>query len=310
MIRTVLGDTDISANVLMHEHIRCVSNDMLLTFGDKWLEEQRLERYAQEGLLRLKNELHIGIFVDGTPIDLGRNAAQLQRLSQKTGMHIVASTGLYYYPSQLTCQRSAETLAEWFDWECREGMEGTTARPGILKCAADGTAMTEDMKKRVRAMGLVQAKTGLPLYAHCSHEKEIAAEMISVLEKAGAHPERVILGHASRRMDTDYLCDVLRQGYCICIDQSWAGQQKAVAQTVLTLCERGYEDQLLFSHDRSFYNDFAAAGHEGLDFPLDAHIDRFSFLSRMLMPALRFLGCPTAVCTKFLQHNALRVLSI
>ncbi len=48
MIRTVLGDIDKSkrGNALMHEHIQCVSNDMLMAFGNKWLDENTMEKYA------------------------------------------------------------------------------------------------------------------------------------------------------------------------------------------------------------------------------------------------------------------------
>ncbi len=56
MIRTVLGDIkkEEFGNVLIHEHIRCVSNDMLMSQGAVWLDENNLEDYAVRVLSALK----------------------------------------------------------------------------------------------------------------------------------------------------------------------------------------------------------------------------------------------------------------
>ncbi len=311
MIRTVLGDIDRGecGNVLMHEHIQTASNDMLAAFGDKWLDESEMEKYAVSVLSKIKEQLRVDVFVDGTSIDLGRNARLLRAVSEKSGVHIVASTGFYYYPSMFSCMRSSKDLAEWILYECENGIEGTDIKPGILKCAADG-AMTADMKKRIEAVSMTQAKTGLPMYAHCSHNDTIAYEMIKIFERCHANPEKIILGHASRRLDTDYLESILAQGYYICIDQAFDGMEEKVAQAVYKLCERGYEQKLLFSHDRPLYNDFEAPGRIGLDVPEDNHIKRFSYLQTKLIPAFLRVGCTMKQCEKFLNKNAVDVLNI
>ncbi len=310
MIRTVLGDIEIdNGNILMHEHIQCVSNDMLMAFGNKWLSAEVIEEYAVNVLKQLKAQLNLSIFVDGTSIDLGRNIGLLKRISKQAGVHIVASTGFYYYPSMLSSKRSAEDLSEWVLYECENGIEGTDIKPGILKCAADGN-MTKDMKKRVEAVSLVQSKTNLPMYAHCSHTDELAYEMMSIFSQYNVNPEKTILGHASRRLDTDYLMDILKEGYYICIDQSWDGEEDTAAKTVYELCEKGYEKKLLFSHDRPLYNDFEKPDSLGLDCSAEAHINRFSFLQNKLIPAFEKYGCTKEQCELFLGKNAVNVLDI
>ncbi len=311
MIITVLGDINPqdSQNVLMHEHIQCLSNDMKVAFGDKWLDEEKLENYAVEVLKILKEKFGLGIFVDGTAIDLGRNAALLKSVSQKSGVNIVASTGLYYYPSMLSCGRSAEELAEIFLYECENGLDGTDVKPGILKCAADGV-LTKDTEKRLSALSIVQAKTKLPMYAHCSHNDNIALRTMQIFEKHNVNPQKTVFGHVSRRLDSDYLESILKEGYYICIDQSWKGQEEAVAKEVLKICEKGYEDKILFSHDYPLYNDFETAAKTGKDFLLEKPIDRIAFLYDRIIPQLEKIGVTKNICDKFLRLNAIEILNI
>lgn len=312
MIRTVLGDIKKSelGNTLIHEHIQCVSNDMLMAFGDKWLDTMDLERYSVSVLGKVKNQIGLSVFVDGTGVDLGRNTQLMKTVSEKTGVNIVASTGLYYYPSMLTCKRSAEDLAEIFIDECENGMDGTGIRPGILKCAADSDGITPDVEKRLSALAITQAKTGLALYAHCSHQDTLAEEMMELFKKYNAIPEKIIFGHASRRLDLDYLESILKHGCYVSIDQSWSGSEQEIAKVVYELCNRGYEKQILFSHDRPMYNDFERGDNVGLSMPEEDHVKRFSFVHDEVIPALRDIGCTDEQCLLFESENALCVLDI
>ncbi len=307
MIRTVTGDIEKESveNALMHEHIQCVSNDMLHTFGKDWLDDAELENYSVDILGEIKDRYNMNLFVDGTAVDLGRNVRLMKRVSEKTGIHIVASAGLYYYPSMLTCMRSEEDLADLFIKECECGMEGTGIKPGILKCAGDSYGMTADTKKRISALAITQAKTNLPIYAHCSHTDNLAFEMMSVFEKYNVNPEKVILGHASRRMDVSYLESLLKHGCYICIDQSWS--EIEVASVTYELCNRGYAEKILFSHDKAIYNDFERVGNIGTEVPKQNHTERLSFVFSKVIPKLEEYGLNGKL---FTHDNAVSVLDI
>ena len=97
----------------MHEHISCVSNDMLHTFGSKWLNKNLLIENASKILSDLKNIYGVEMIVDGTPIDSGRDVRILREVSEKSGVKIVASTGLYNYPSMITYGRDETEISEW-----------------------------------------------------------------------------------------------------------------------------------------------------------------------------------------------------
>lgn len=309
MIRTVLGDISIknSGNILMHEHIWCISNDMLSSLGDKWMDIAKFENYAVSVIKSIKENYGVTTFVDGTSIDLGRDAGLLKRVSEKSGVNIVASTGLYYFPSMLTSQRTADDLAEIFLYECENGLDGTDVKPGILKCAADGV-LSDDTAKRLTAVSIVQSKTGLPMYAHCSHNDDIAVKMMRIFDNKKVNPEKTVFGHVSRRLETEYLETILKEGYYICIDQSFDGSEKAVAQTVFELAEKGYENKILFSHDFPLYNDFSTPDRTGKDFSLIRPKERIGFLYNKLLPELKRVGFSNNELDKFLKLNALEVL--
>ena len=139
MIYTVTGikeKTDYG-KVLMHEHIGCISNDMIQAFGKEWLDKKKLADFAVDILKMMKTKYGVGMIVDGTPIDLGRDIMLIKEVSERADMPIVASTGLYHYPSQITTTNDAEEIASWFIGEFENGIEGTDIKPGILKVASD-----------------------------------------------------------------------------------------------------------------------------------------------------------------------------
>jgi phosphotriesterase-related protein len=189
-------------------------------------------------------------------------------------------------------------------------MEGTDIKPGILKCAVDELGMAEDAKKRNSAVAIVQVNTGLPLYTHCSHVSSLAMEQIDVLLGHGANPKRVVIRHVSRRMEVDYLESLLKRGVHICIEQSHDGDEEKVAGAVLELCKRGYAKQLLFSHDRCLYNEFATPGKSRVHIPEQVHVKSYSVVSQILIPAYLQARCSKEECEDFVRGNAMRFLNV
>ena len=118
MIQTVteaIGKDSLGA-VLMHEHISCASLSYEKAFGQGWIDRKRLKALSVEALKLLKEKHRLGLMVDGTPIDLGRNALLLKEIAELSGVKIVASTGFYYLPSIETLYNDADALAK-----CRKG---------------------------------------------------------------------------------------------------------------------------------------------------------------------------------------------
>lgn len=282
MIYTVTGKVEKTnfGNACAHEHICVASNDMKHTFGKTWLDEEKLINLATAVL----KGAGFGLFVDGTPCDLGRDVNILKKVSEQSGVKIVASTGFYYFPDLFTSGRTDKQLAKWILKECTEGMEGTGIKPGILKCASQGAEISDDSKKRLSAIAMVQSETGLPMYVHSSHSGEVE-EKIKILLSSGAMPEKIIIGHCGLKPDVDYLESFLDIGCYISMDQNHCSGRKEEIPKVLTeLCAGGYASRICLSSDHCVYSDFAGDENNGINRSPEEHIQILNYQQNNIYP--------------------------
>ena len=311
MIQTVTGalSKNFQGNVLMHEHIRCVSNDMLKAFGKKWLDDDAFIEHALKILKILKEDYAVGLIVDGTPMDLGRDVSVLRELSLRSGVEIVASSGLYNYPSMLTFNKSEEAMASWFLEEIANGIENTSIKPGILKCATDNYGITEENERRIGALARVQAQTGFPLYVHCLHQGDTARKAWRILTERGAEPSKIIMGHIAR-CPYEYIADFLDEGCYVCIDQChcFSKDIERIAKTLVRLNERGYGERVLLSNDCCIYSDFCESGKEWTE--VTQVKETFGYIFEAVREGFYKCGGDETAYQKMVGQNALKMLDI
>ena len=314
MIRTVTGNIckDDVKKALIHEHIQCVSNDMLHIFGDEWVDNNVLAKYASDILKSINKKWNINLIVDGTPIDLGRNISLLKSVSEKSGTYIVASTGLYHYPSFVTEGNDEAEIASWFLKECNEGAEKTGVFPGILKCAAPWEEVTSDAKKRITAMAYVAKETQLPIYVHCPHKGNIAQEQIEILLNNEVKASQIIIGHCAIRPNADYIKDILNTGCYISMDQCHcAGSTyEEIAECLCELCKKDYSSKIMLSNDMCIYSDFPNRKYNGMQLTQEEQAENFGFLSKNILPIFENLGGKVEDISKMLRDNVLGVLDV
>lgn len=282
MIYTVTGAVSKRdfGKVSAHEHICVVSNDMRHTFGASWFDRERVISLATEVL----KKSGFGLIVDGTPCDLGRDVSILKAVSEKSGVKIVASTGFYYYPDQFTVNRIPIELANWIIKECRDGMEGTDIKPGILKCASNGPELSNDAIKRLSAMAMVQKETGIPMYVHCCHGGD-AMDTIKVLAESGAMIEKLIIGHCGLNPDSEYLEEILSKGCYIAMDQNHYSRKKdEIPKALSKLCKRGYAERICLSSDHCIYSDFTDGENTGINKTVDEHLAILDYQQEKIYP--------------------------
>lgn len=286
MIQTVTGaisKRDLGA-VLMHEHISCSSLSFCKALGKSWLDKTQLKKLAYDTLKQTNHKYNLGLMVDGTPIDLGRDALLLKEVSELSGVKIVASTGFYYLQSIEFFNNSPQELAKWLIYECENGIDGTDIKPGILKCATGNMGITEDNKKKLSTMGIVQKETGLPLYVHCEHNDDIAFKQLDLLLENGANVDKIIIGHTAIRPDSNYLESVLKTGCYVCMDQCHCYPQNltAIADALVKLCQKGYKDKILLSNDYCIHSDFCNNNTNGLHFSSAGHTDGLGYVFNLI----------------------------
>ena len=314
MIQTVTGAIDRSSidKALIHEHISCVSPAFLRAFGTAWLDEARLSEISSETMALINQRYGVGLFVDGTPMDLGRKVMLLREISEKSGMKIVASSGFYHYGSPELSGNSPSEIAKWIISECEDGIEGTGIKPGILKCATAGAEMSRDNAKRLSVMGIAQGATGLALYVHSEHGIDVAHRQIDTLVENGADPKRIVIGHTSIRPDYDYLSGILDRGVYICMDQCHCRRDNisAIAETLVRLCGAGYADRIILSNDYCIHNDFCKREENGMSYPPSYHADAYGYVFEWLYKAYLNAGGNECQFDAMLSTNPIKLLDI
>lgn len=312
MIQTVTGEIEKQdfGSILMHEHISCASLSFDKAFGNMWLDKSCLATLAGDTLKEVMQKYNVGLMVDGTPIDLGRDVTLLKAVSELSGVKIVASTGFYYLQSVEAFNNSADEIANWLINECINGIGGTDIKPGILKCATRDMDITEDNLKKLSAMGIVQKETGLPLYVHCEHKGDIAYKQIKILLENGANIEKVIVGHAAVRPDEEYLESILQKGCYICLDQCHCcgHDLKMIADTLVKLCQKGYTDKILISNDYCIHSDFCNRNKNGMHLNAKQHVENLGYVLSKLYNEFKIMDGDEKEWNNILCQNPINIL--
>ena len=304
MIQTVTGPVDPqeSGDILIHEHIVCVSPTFSRVFGEGWFPREKVIAAAAAQLTRLKEKHGVGVFVDATPPCLGRDVRLLEAVSQRSGVRIVASSGLYYYPEFGLEYLAPEVFANYFATECADGIEGTLICPGILKCAAEGDGSLTG----VEVMARVQKLTGLPLFAHSQSSRDTGCAMLDIFERCGADLDRIVIGHAGDSGTADYARKLLRRGCQVSIDRLYRSGVECKAAILAELIAEGYEDRLFLSHDFTCYPLEACERAHPERNPAES--DGLSCIHEEVVPALRNHGVTETQIRKLLHDNPRRLL--
>jgi len=225
-IRAVLGDVPVDrlGTCYSHEHVVIKGAFVEEHFPDFLLED--LDKICNE--LEALRKVGVGTMIDAMPIDAGRSAVDLAEVSRRTGMNIVAPTGLHlrlYYPSDHWYDAIDEDdLTKRLIGEIEEGIEDgnvrTSIRAGVIKVAGSLDRLTDLECRNFRAAARAQAHTGCPILTH-TEQGTAALEQIRILQENGADLKRVVLSHLDRIADLGYQREVLSTGVKLEFDSSF-----------------------------------------------------------------------------------------
>jgi len=267
-VQTVLGPVPAGdlGLTLSHEHLLCRPPGGAADADPDLVLDDREAAMAELGAFKAAGGLAL---VEVTPIDYGRDLDGLAALSRRSGVHIVAVTGLHkdQWSISYTSRLDADQLADMFSRELREGVNGV--RPGVIKLGSSLERITPGERKAFTAAALAQRVTGAPITTH-TEAGRLGLEQLDLLVGAGADPERIVVGHLDRLLDVDYHEAVLRAGAYIGFDQ--VGKPKYAtdeqrAEALAILVARGHGAKLLISGDlgrKSYWS--AYGGTPGLDY--------------------------------------------
>jgi phosphotriesterase-related protein len=232
--------------------------------GDVTLGGFNENEALETAIAAAKQMMSFGIqtVVDPTPNECGRNPLFLKKVSEATGLQIICATGYYYegegappyFKLRQGLGTAEEEIYEMFKVEITEGIAGTGIKPGIIKLASSKDEITEYEKMFFRAAARVHQETGIVILTH-TQEGTMGPEQAKMLIELGVDPSKIIIGHMCGNTNPAYHKEVLDQGVRIGFDRF--GIQVLVGapfdqeriNTLVSLLNEGYEDQILLSHD-------------------------------------------------------------
>jgi phosphotriesterase-related protein len=251
----------------------------------------------------------IACLVDGGHDDMARRMDALRQIATESGLPVVASGGYYMqrsYPSGLAGQGAAAIA------------DGLVARAAAERWGALGEigqqdgVLTAGEQAVFEAVAMTQRRTGLPIFTHNPYmgtrpaaagiPRDAALRQLDVLEKAGATPSKVAIGHVCCLDDpkAELAIALARRGVFVGFDRVTLpivpDAQKVV--TVMAVVEAGHADRLLISSDFASARALKARGGPGL-----------AQAATVFGPMLRAAGLPEATLAAILRDNPRRFLA-
>lgn len=255
---TVTGTINNTSNGiwLSHEHL------MVDFIGSDSIREGRWDRkeviYTMKPYLEKLQEYNVEYFVDATPAYLGRDVKLLQKLSELTGIKIITNTGFYgarqnkFVPAFAFNMSPEELAAKWIE-EYRNGIEGTSIKPGFIKIGVDPEDTLDPMHiKLVKAAGITSLETGLTIASHTGKAKGFWLQW-DILKEMSVAPDKFIWVHAQNEKDNSQYNRAAEIGCWISLDGMGWETEKHI-QKLEFAKKNGILDHILISHDAGWYD--------------------------------------------------------
>ncbi len=276
VVRTVLGDIpacDLGVTYA-HEHV----------ILDCPLVEDRFPEILLNDVDAAAAELGdcaaagVGCVVDAMPCGVGRDPIRLAEASRRSGVDIIATTGLHtrkWYPGlSWANEADPDILAGLFIADLQDGIdrydyrgpviERTPHRAGLIKVGTLQEKLNARDRRVFAAAAAAHAAAGAPILTHCE-EGRGGIEQVEVLAGLGVEPDRVVLSHTDKVGDIGYHRDLVATGVNLEYDQALRHPIDEENRTVRLIAEAaagGYAKQVMVGTDgarRSMWTAYGGA---------------------------------------------------
>ncbi|MBQ9328032.1 MAG: hypothetical protein IJ225_05805 [Solobacterium sp.] len=311
MIQTVTERIDESHvhSTLAHEH---------LVFGFPGMKEDPDNKYQPDTAYencRVRIDMirpyDVNLIVDPTPIECGRDPLFLKRIAEDMNIFIVCATGFFKDDENaLSILKTVSytedlerLLRDLYIREITEGIGETGVKAGIIKVASSFQEIKPLEKVLIRAAANAGNQTGVPVFTHCDRGT-MGIEQAELFLACGVNPGHVVIGHQTSNPNLDEICRIMDLGFTVGFDQfgilSIPGipTDEEKTENLLSLLEKGYEDQIVLSHDTIFDR----MGYVSSSKP--RYTDQ---IYREIIPILKTHGISENTIRKLTRDNLLRV---
>ena len=323
MINTVLGPIEAKdlGKTLMHEHLIYGFCGFQGDYTLGGFDELLCIRENMKWLTPLKEKYGFRTIVDATNNECGRDPFFLAKMATIMDLNIICSTGFYYDPASAFMYwkfRSgfADVETEMYEMmrtELTKGIGNTGIKAGVIKLASSANQITPFEEKFFRAAARNNRETGATIITH-TEAGTMGPEQAKLLIDNGANPKDIAIGHMCGNTDLDYHERVLQYGVFDSFDRF--GLEGDLFNTptdeercdmIAALLDKGYEDQILMSHDSVTVELGRPRPVPKDDLDFMAHANILNIPDRVI-PMLKERGVTDAQLDKIFIANPAKVL--
>ena len=255
-INTTAGSIkpDQLGRTLVHEHV--------LAGYPGWFMDTRLPPFRRaDAISRVVDsfqQLHaygVRTVIDPCPSDLGRDVEFVAEISQRSGITLICTTGVYTEAFGIPYTfRHLETSAieEIYIREIEDGIGATGIKAGLIKIATGDGAVSDYERRMLTAATRAARATGVPLISHtencsCGHDQ------IDIVTGEGLAASRLLVGHCDGRDDHPYQASLAARGAYVGFDRFGLevfNSDENRMRNLKQMIDAGYRDQVMVSQDK------------------------------------------------------------
>ena len=337
VVQTVLGpiDPDDLGVTLAHEHLWMDSSPLFAVHGyrataagtwdsaaaaeARWNPGSHPDNYRLTDVAAAVEELAPFVRAGGrslvelTPPSLGRDPIRVREISERAGVHVVLGAGQYLEAvhEPWVADATERTISDRLLHEVRDGIDASGVRPGIFGEIGTSDPVSPGERRVLRAVAAAAAESGLAISVHLHPWGCEGPAVLDELERAGADPERVILGHVNTAFDRpDILRALMDRGATLGFDLfgfdhsllgtgRWPPSDRDVAMRIATLIDEGYTERLVLGQDVGVRTRLRRWGGWG-----------YAHLLEHVVPLLGELGVDDLAIRTMLVSNPARLLAV
>jgi phosphotriesterase-related protein len=275
---------------LIHEHVFLDWSEAEKSRPESWNNDSAVAVILP--YLRAVQKYGVKTILECTPRYIGRNPKLLARLADSTGLQFLSNTGYYgargdqHIPASAYTETVEQIANRWLD-EFKNGIDGTSVRPGFIKIGMDGdSTLSEIDAKIVRAAAHTHLRSGLTIVAHTGPDP-LALRQVEILEQAGVALNAWVWTHAQRGTDEVRIA-LAKKGAWISLDGlGWvdpverSGGLMNYVKAIEALKTAGCLQRVLLSHDAGWYTHGVPGG---------GRFQPYTLIFTHLLPVLRERG--------------------
>jgi phosphotriesterase-related protein len=253
--------------------------------------------------------------VDVTSHGIGRDVRASALVARRAGVNVVVGCGYYIgssHPVGLG-DRPEAAIADEMTREVTDGIGATGIRAGVLGELGVGTYPMIPAERRVlRAAARTQRETGAGMIVHSAPGTDSVFEIISVLGRAGATMDKVVISHLDERFRDDVrlfrraAAAGVRFGFdTFGREIYYDGRRKQHPsdtqriEAVIRLLDAGLGDRIALAQDICLKHELAGFGGQG-----------YNHVLGRIVPRMLHEGIPQADIDRMLVETPARILAL